>query len=376
MKRTLRHAGILLSILSFVICYWPNTQIAAQTNDLAQHYKVLPPITQDNLTIFPVVASVSFDTSKFLTLDDGIRSGQVIVTEAGQAPGLVRPRPAQDGVWRERPLPIPQSGARVNELAIINNADRPLLLIAGEIVTGGKQDRVVGKDRIIPPHGDPVALNVFCVEPHRWTGSSMQFKTPQALMAQPSVRSKALVHQNQEEVWNEVAKSRAALAAKVAAPDAVAIDATSSYAGAVANGAVQRQLESISVPIEHSYGNLMQQLHSEKAVGAVVAVRGELIWADVFASPSLLEKYWPKLVRSYAAEVFTPRGPVFVGKDYASQQSAQKFLDHFEANHENVETEPGIYRNTQLLGEDFDAFFLTSLLPNTGFNLHFAKMKH
>ena len=34
-----------------------------------------------------------------------------------------------------------------------------------------------------------------------------------------------------------------------------------------------------------------------------------------------------------------------------------------------------MYRNTEILGEDFDAFLLTSLLPNTGFNIHLAKMK-
>jgi hypothetical protein len=67
---------------------------------------------------------------------------------------------------------MPRGGARVNQLALINNSDRPLLLLAGEIVTGGKQDRVVGRDRIIPAHNEPVALDVFCVEPHRWTGVS------------------------------------------------------------------------------------------------------------------------------------------------------------------------------------------------------------
>jgi len=33
----------------------------------------------------------------------------------------------------------------VNRLVLVNNSKRPLLLLAGEIVTGGKQDRVIGK---------------------------------------------------------------------------------------------------------------------------------------------------------------------------------------------------------------------------------------
>jgi len=50
----------------------------------------------------------------------------------------------------------------------------------------------------------------------------------------------------------------------------------------------------------------MKQLRDRNAVGVVVAVNGELIWADVFASTELLQKYWPKLVRSYAEAMVTP----------------------------------------------------------------------
>src|SRR5512147_764239 len=90
-----------------------------------------------------------------------VRSGDVIVTEAGRIQPLVR----RGG----RPIPI--GGGEVNRLVLVNNSNRPLLLLAGEIVTGGKQDRVIGKDRIVPAHSDPVDLSVFCVEPGRWTAA-------------------------------------------------------------------------------------------------------------------------------------------------------------------------------------------------------------
>jgi len=368
----MRLASIAVSALSLLACF------AGEFNGTQAGYKVLPPITADNLTIFPVTASKTSDTSQFLTLDEGIRSRQVTVTEMGQTTGLVRPR-FNDGVWRERPfppLPPPQSGARVNQLALVNTSDQPLLLLAGEIVTGGKQDRVVGRDRIIPAHSEPIALDVFCVEPHRWTGASAQFGAPAFSMAQPSVRSKAMADRNQQEVWNEVAKSRAALAGSVPALQAREIESSSSYAAAVQNTEVKRQLDSIAAPIERSYQKLLEQLRVQNAVGAVVAVNGEMIWLDVFASPVLLQKYWPKLVRSYAAEALVPHvSPlIFIGPP--AQERAQKFLERLYANHENVETEPGVYRNTEIQGDDFDAFFLTSLLPNTGFQIHIAKMKH
>ena len=46
----------------------------------APKYKILDPISHGNLTIFPVVTSSTHDTSGFITLDDGIRSGEVVVT--------------------------------------------------------------------------------------------------------------------------------------------------------------------------------------------------------------------------------------------------------------------------------------------------------
>ena len=349
--------------------------LAGEPNKKQANYKVLPPITQGNLTIFPVVTDKLFDSNQFLTLDEGIRSGQVTVEEVGQTAGLVRPRPRQmnDGVWHEHPFP--QTGARVNQLALINSSDRPLLLLAGEIVTGGKQDRVVGKDRIIPAHSAPVALDVFCVEPHRWMGASAQFGATAAAMAQPSVRSKAMAEKNQQQVWDEVAKSRGVWAGSVPASAAMEFQSSSSYAAAVQNSEVKRHLDSIAEPLERSYQEVIEHLRAEKAVGVVAAVNGEIIWSDVFASPALLEKYWPKLVRSYAAEAFAARPLSPVSSRLPSQASAQQFLDRLYGNIENVETEPGIYRNTEIQGHDFEAFLLTSLLPNTGFDVHIAKMK-
>ena len=54
-------------------------------------FKVLPAIVRGNLAIFPVVAAHSYDTSQLITLDEGVRSGQVTVTEAGDERGLIRP---------------------------------------------------------------------------------------------------------------------------------------------------------------------------------------------------------------------------------------------------------------------------------------------
>ncbi|HEY1183012.1 MAG TPA: DUF6569 family protein [Bryobacteraceae bacterium] len=331
-------------------------------------YKVLAPVTEDNLTVFPVVAEHTWDTHGFLTLDEGIRSGEVVVTEQGSASGLVRPR--HDGR-----RPIPQSQAQVNQLVLENNSDRPLLLLAGEIVTGGKQDRVIGKDRIVAPHGEPIALGVFCVEPHRWTGDSSYFRPMNGLMAQPSVRLRAMASKSQQEVWDEVNRTRAEVEVMASAAAAPAPPPTSSLAGTMQSTVVVEKLGAMAAPIERTYEKLAHELRSQKAVGAIVAVNGELIWADVFASQTLLEKYWPKLIRSYAAEAIAGGTWHRPGAATPAVSSAQAFLDDLNANKEVVEREPGVYRNAELTGPDFTVFVLSSLVPGMTFDVHVAKMK-
>jgi len=325
-------------------------------------YKVLSPISHGNLTIFPVVASTTRDTGQFLTLDEGIRSGEVIVNEAGRIQPLIR---------GNRPIPVRRGGDEVNRLVLVNNSDRPLLLLAGEIVTGGKQDRVIGKDRIVPAKSDPIDLSVFCVEPGRWVERSANFNTLEGNMAQPSVRAKAMGDKDQQKVWDEVRSAHESMAAKVPAPARAELAGTSSYAYTMDNGEVKKQVEEIAAPIDRDYSSLIRQLRDRRAVGVVAAVNGRIIWADLFASSGLLESYWPKLVRSYAAEAMIGRAS---HKD-ATVDAAQAFIDSLSGRHEVVESDPGVYRHTEVTGDGFKVFELTSLLPKTGFDVHIAKME-
>src|SRR5215813_9062358 len=338
-------------------------------------YKLLDPITHGDLTVFPVVSNKTHDTNGFLTLDEGIRSGEVVVTEMGNL----------HGIMRRRPLPQSFSGAaQVNRLVLVNNSTRPLILLAGEIVTGGKQDRVVAKDRIVPAESDPVDLGVFCVEPHRWVGTSGKFDTHASVMAQPSVRKKAMVEKDQQQVWDAVGQANSSFSAnaRAAAPPRsasetvevtagiAALESNSSYAGARENKVVDKQVQSITEPMQKSYESLIRQLRNQNAVGVVVAVKGRIVWADLFASGSLLTKYWPKLLQSYAAEALTTPGD----HREVSVKDAQQFLDNWQARHETVDSEPGLYRQRELVGDRFRAFELTSLLPKANFDVHLSKM--
>ena len=189
-------------------------------------------------------------------------------------------------------------------------------------------------------------------------------------MAAPGVRAKAMADKDQGKVWSEVRNAQAGAMAKLAAPAAAEVGGTSSYAKVMQNAEVKERVDAVVAPIQHDYQSLIKQLRDRHAVGVVVAVDGDIIWADIFASTSLLEKYWPKLVRSYAAEAFVSRAK----NREADVKAAQQFLEDFQGRREMVETEPGLYRHTEITGDNFKAFELTSLLPKTGFDLHVAKM--
>ncbi len=318
--------------------------------------QALPPITRGHLTIFPVVGGPDHDTSRFLTLDEGVQAGTVVVTEQGSLQGLIRPG-----------TPVhQQSGAEVNRLVLINNSDRSLLLLAGEIVTGGKQDRVIGADRLVPAKSEPIDLSVFCVEPGRWVERSEHFGSLKQQMAQPSVRLPAMAARDQQQVWSMVGSAKRAMEA--ASPPAVAgqLRATTSYAATMASPQVQARLDTVV----EDYDGILRELRKSGAKGVVVAINGNLVWADLFASNDLLAKYWQKLIRSYAAESITAVN----AKGTADQKAAQVFLDRLTGNREVIETEPGVYRRAEITGDGYKVFTLTALTPKSDFDVHIAKM--
>jgi len=314
-------------------------------------WRLLNPITYENITVFPVVAGSTYDTGQFLTLEDGLASGEVIVSEQGSA-GIVRNR--GDRVTREY-----SSGASVNQLVLVNRSKRPLILLAGELVSGGKQDRIIGKDRIVPAGAEPLPLDVFCVEHGRWS-SGANFSAAKTIV-HPSVREQAAVNQKQADVWNAVRSGTTA---------SVDVSGTGTGAGmAAAKPAPRVSGEALSytianeVPTE-SYDKLYNKsrsiggsvdsfveevqrrfaletsgLKNERVVGVVVAYGGEVAWSDIFASEELFHKYWTKLLRSYAVEALAR--PNY--REAAERDDAEQFLVSLRGVIKE-ETEPGVYR--------------------------------
>lgn len=337
------------------------------------NWRLLDPVSYENITIFPVVSSSTQDTSTFLTLDEGLSSGEVIVSEQGSA-GLARTR---DG----RPVAVPQynSGASVNQLVLINRSKRPLLLLAGELVSGGKQDRIIGKDRIVPVGSEPLPLDVFCVEHGRWTGASSQFGEAKTIV-HPSVREQAAVAQNQNEVWNAVRSGTLAVPKAVpsgvggrsAIPpppppalstevigDTIATSApTQSYAKIYEHSRAGASVDEFVEELRRRFDRATLGLKGERVVGVVVAYGGDVAWSDIFASGELFEHYWSKLLRSYAVEALAR--PSY--RETAAITDAREFLRNLNGR-EVVESEPGVYRWREITEGRLSLIELDSIAP-------------
>jgi hypothetical protein len=327
-------------------------------------WRILDPVIYENIAIFPVVSGSSQDTSSFLTLEEGLASGEVIVSERGTV-RMVRNR---DGV---RTIPDYSTSASVNQLVLINRSKRPLLLLAGELVSGGKQDRIIGKDRIVPVGAEPLPLDVFCVEHGRWTGSSSQF-TASNTIVHPSVREQAAVEQKQTEVWAAVSGGTTARASGApSAPaarlstntlaDAISSEApTQSYRKIYESRRVGGSVDSFVEQVQRRFARATSGLKGERVVGVIVAYGGEVAWSDIFASGELFHQYWSKLLRSYAVEALAR--PTL--RETASADDAREFLRRPNGR-EVQETEAGVYRWREITEGSLALIELDALQPKT-----------
>jgi len=338
-------------------------------------WRVLEGVSYENLTVFPVVTRQPAETSGYATLDEALASGEAIVTETG---GEIIRR-SRDG--RPVPLPIQSGGAQVNRLALINRGKRPLVLLAGELVSGGKQDRVIAKDRIVPPGADPLPLDVFCVEHGRWTGASMQFNASKVIV-HPSVREKAAVEQKQDEVWAAVrsgttARTEGGIAGGAARPAitretldtvVVAEARTESYGKIYHGSRVGPSVEAFAEEVQKRFAKATAGLKGEHVIGVVVAYGGEVAWSDAFASNELFRAYWPKLLKSYVVEALArPKS-----QEHAALEAAREFLEPLRGR-VSEESEPGVYRWRQTTEGRYAEIELESLAPKT-LLLHWVKL--
>jgi hypothetical protein len=240
------------------------------------------PLRHGSLTVFPLRHRSPPAGEEFLALEEGIRRGVVKVEEIVSETGDDR--------------------ARVDRVRIKNESGKRLWLMSGEIVQGGKQDRVIGQDVIVPPGIASLEVPVFCVEQGRWAPGAPGGRDASAAMsflacrsaASPAVKLAAQNAKEQGEVWREVGESIQSTGS--AAPEASVLS-DSSYRNAVESEKAKKE-------VEPAVAALVDSLKRDPRACGLVAHDGEKFFAaDYFANPKLFADLAEKLVRSYALHI-------------------------------------------------------------------------
>jgi hypothetical protein len=163
-----------------------------------------------------------------------------------------------------------------------------VFVMAGEVIIGGKQDRIIGRNTVIPAKTTQ-EVPVFCVEHGRWDGKTKEFTTAKAL-AHGRLRGQAS-YAAQQDVWNEVAAKNKARKTETA----------SGTYRQVAQQQSDGTLATMEKQIEAALAKL-PAADRTRMVGYAVALNGVVATVDLFGSPALFKKLETKLVRSYLTE--------------------------------------------------------------------------
>jgi hypothetical protein len=282
----MRHSFILL------LCFCLHTPLFGQfTYDhlMVDHVSV---ITYKNLSLIPVRGKPSFfeadhnrgmNLSKdWLPLRDAMASGQLsIIDRAG-----------------------------VNQLLIDNRSDQPVILLSGEVLTGGKQDRIIGQDMVLPPQSRRNRVPVYCVEKDRWSSPKQWSYYHEASMHLRRVVDQS---QNQRQVWNEV-------------DDELRRDKVASRTRAYT--AHSKNPQYAALENEYLQAFRYDLFSNPESIIGVIGVSGSIvIGCDLFASSELFANEYEGLIFSYIDEAITFGLPVSI-----SPQALQRYCDNLLSN--------------------------------------------
>jgi len=194
----------------------------------------------------------------------------------------------------------------VNQLAIENKGNLPVLVLAGTIVKGGRQDRQIGQDFVVPP-GATVPVQAYCVEHGRWQPDREgkdtygRFETV-GVLAMSEVRTAGQYENNQGKVWQKVEETNAST--RKSAPSGTLLASVGDQSmGGQRNAVAQRVAQALA-----------KDPARESAVGLAYAVDGRVLGARWFKDHALFELNLEVLVNTAAMEAVTAKSAALEDK--------------------------------------------------------------
>jgi len=230
------------------------------------------PYTYQNLTIFLVHGKDSLPGKKFLTLPEALEQKKIVVHETRS----------------------------VNELSVENiSIDVDIFIQSGDVVKGGQQDRVLGYDLIVPPKSGKVPILSFCVEAGRWSQrggeSAGQFGSSMHNASGKSLKLAVNLSRKQDEVWAKVKEAQDKLAKNVGQ----SVQSKDSPTSLQLTLEDKKLLESLDGYVK-AFAKMTEG--KQDVIGYVTAVNGKIDGADIFGSPVLFAKAWPRLLKGCAVD--------------------------------------------------------------------------
>lgn len=229
------------------------------------------PVAHANLNVYFLRGPDAVRDAKVMTLQEALETGRAVVHET----------------------------SNVNVLAVENlSADTELFVQSGDIVKGGKQDRVAATDVLLSPRSGAVPLPAHCVEQGRWTNRGGE-KVEAFASSNGTIAGKELKYANasgnQSAVWQNVQGNQTKLNDNLKTTVNAAVSPTS----------FQLTLEAPALRARVTEYEAALRAAGEgrsDIIGAVFVVNGQITGAEVYGSNALFRKAWPKLLNSASVE--------------------------------------------------------------------------
>ncbi|MBX9623397.1 MAG: hypothetical protein K2X82_06245, partial [Gemmataceae bacterium] len=232
--------------------------------------RVAAPVAHANLAVYLIHGPDAVDDARVVTLPEALARGWAVVHETGS----------------------------VNQLVVENTSPGyDLFVQSGDIVKGGRQDRLLAADLLVPPGAGRVAVPSHCVEQSRWAGRGQEpaaYFAASDKVAVGNAIKLANANRNQGEVWANVKAEQEKLSKNLGAAVNAAASPTS----------LQLALESPAVRnrVEEYRAALAAAGARPGVVGVVFVVNGTVTSADVYGSNGLFRRAWPRLLEAAATE--------------------------------------------------------------------------
>ncbi|MBX7102653.1 MAG: hypothetical protein K1X57_01135 [Gemmataceae bacterium] len=236
--------------------------------------KVGKSVSHSNLTVFFLHGKSAAPAKTVITLKDAMEKKIVVVHET----------------------------SNVGLLSVENTSpDVEVFIMAGDVVKGGKQDRAIAFDLILPSKSGVVPMPSFCVERGRWSqrGSEgvAKFECSDSQVCNRALKVAVNETRAQGEVWREVENAQKRLSDNLG-KEVNNAASKSSLQLALEDKDLKAKIAEYEKAFEGCCGDA-------EVVGMAVAINGTIVGADVFASHDLFKQLWPKLLKSAATEAIS-----------------------------------------------------------------------